>query len=184
MSLSRLQPPGLSHLFPPIPIPFPFSGFPPRSCFPHCPLLPFLLHFLLFRLFQCGIYRLPFPLRFHMVLNQCAVSISEDGSSSRCVIVLLRIRNASSISTTAFTQPWITPSLFDNTGNPAIVDEWTFGLYQDRGAAEATLTQHWNTWITVSDFQEIAAAGCVLGCTRALQCAASAFLNPTVLCQF
>ncbi|KAF8481712.1 exo-beta-1,3-glucanase [Russula ochroleuca] len=56
-------------------------------------------------------------------------------------------------------EPWITPSLFDNTGNPAIVDEWTFGLYQDRGAAEATLTQHWNTWITVSDFQEIAAAG-------------------------
>ncbi|KAH9987691.1 glycoside hydrolase family 5 protein [Russula vinacea] len=56
-------------------------------------------------------------------------------------------------------EPWITPSLFDGTGNPAIVDEWTFGLYQDRDSAEAILTQHWNTWITESDFQEIAAAG-------------------------
>ena len=56
-------------------------------------------------------------------------------------------------------QPWITPSLFDNTGNPNIVDEWTFGLYQDPGVALATLTQHWHTWITESDFAAIAAAG-------------------------
>ena len=70
-------------------------------------------------------------------------------------------------------QPWITPSLFDNTSNPAIVDEWTFGLYQDRGSAQAILTQHWNTWITESDFQEIAAAGCVLGCAQCAACGIS-----------
>ena len=49
--------------------------------------------------------------------------------------------------------------MFDNTGNPNIVDEWTFGLYQDPGVALATLTQHWHTWITESDFAAIAAAG-------------------------
>ena len=43
-------------------------------------------------------------------------------------------------------QPWITPSLFDNTGNPNIVDEWTFGQLQDRATAQSVLTQHWNTW--------------------------------------
>ncbi|KAI0785373.1 exo-beta-1,3-glucanase [Irpex lacteus] len=56
-------------------------------------------------------------------------------------------------------EPWITPSLFDNTGNANIVDEWTFGQLQDRNTALNTLTQHWNTWITESDFAAIAAAG-------------------------
>ncbi|KAI0094429.1 exo-beta-1,3-glucanase [Irpex rosettiformis] len=56
-------------------------------------------------------------------------------------------------------EPWITPSLFDNTGNPNIVDEWTFGQLQDRNTALNTLTQHWNTWITESDLAAIAAAG-------------------------
>jgi aryl-phospho-beta-D-glucosidase BglC (GH1 family) len=56
-------------------------------------------------------------------------------------------------------EPWITPSLFDETGNPAIVDEWTFGQYQDSNVVRAKLTEHWNTWITESDFEAIAAAG-------------------------
>jgi len=56
-------------------------------------------------------------------------------------------------------EPWITPSLFDATGNPAIIDEWTFGQLQDRGQASATLKNHWDTWITESDFAAIAAAG-------------------------
>jgi len=56
-------------------------------------------------------------------------------------------------------EPWITPSLFDNTGNPNIVDEWTFGQLQDRTTATNALQQHWNTWITESDFASIAAAG-------------------------
>jgi len=58
-------------------------------------------------------------------------------------------------------QPWITPSLFDNTGNKAIIDEWTFGQKQDYNTALAALTQHWDTWITEQDFKDIAAAGLV-----------------------
>ena len=58
-----------------------------------------------------------------------------------------------------FLQPWITPSLFDNTGNPMIIDEWTFCQYQDRDLATATLQTHWDTWITQVDFAAIAAAG-------------------------
>ncbi|KAJ7757809.1 glycoside hydrolase family 5 protein [Mycena maculata] len=56
-------------------------------------------------------------------------------------------------------EPWITPSLFDDTGNPGIVDEWTFSSLQSSPTATATLTNHWNTWITESDFAAIAAAG-------------------------
>ncbi len=56
-------------------------------------------------------------------------------------------------------QPWITPSLFDNTGNNGIVDEWTFAQFQDRSTAQSVLKQHWDTWITEQDFVDIAAAG-------------------------
>ncbi|KAI0299824.1 glycoside hydrolase family 5 protein [Russula brevipes] len=56
-------------------------------------------------------------------------------------------------------EPWITPSLFENTGNPNIVDEWTFGQLQDRNTAQRVLKAHWDSWITESDFAEIAAAG-------------------------
>ncbi|KAK7695059.1 hypothetical protein QCA50_002248 [Cerrena zonata] len=56
-------------------------------------------------------------------------------------------------------EPWITPSLFDGTGNPNIIDEFTFGQFQDRGTATSKLQNHWNTWITESDFSQIAAAG-------------------------
>ncbi|RPD82289.1 exo-beta-1,3-glucanase [Lentinus tigrinus ALCF2SS1-7] len=56
-------------------------------------------------------------------------------------------------------EPWITPSLFDNTGNTAIVDEWTFGQLQNRQTALSALQNHWNTWITEQDFINIAGAG-------------------------
>ncbi|KAI0050559.1 glycoside hydrolase family 5 protein [Auriscalpium vulgare] len=56
-------------------------------------------------------------------------------------------------------EPWITPSLFEGTGNTAIVDEWTFGQLQSRSTALAKLQNHWNTWITEADFAAIAAAG-------------------------
>ncbi|KAK7032141.1 hypothetical protein VNI00_013315 [Paramarasmius palmivorus] len=56
-------------------------------------------------------------------------------------------------------EPWITPSLFDNTGNPDIVDEFTFGQLQDRQVAEEALKAHWDTFITEADFEAIAAAG-------------------------
>ncbi|KIM88860.1 glycoside hydrolase family 5 protein [Piloderma croceum F 1598] len=56
-------------------------------------------------------------------------------------------------------EPWITPSIFDNTGNSKIVDEYTFCKLQSKATAESILKQHWDTWITESDFQAIAAAG-------------------------
>jgi glucan 1,3-beta-glucosidase len=56
-------------------------------------------------------------------------------------------------------QPWITPSMFDNTGNNGIVDEYTFGQYQDYNTASSALQQHWATWYTEQDFIEMAAAG-------------------------
>ncbi|WVR07519.1 hypothetical protein IAU60_004561 [Kwoniella sp. DSM 27419] len=56
-------------------------------------------------------------------------------------------------------EPFITPSLFEKTGNDAIVDEYTFGWMQDKATAQAALVDHWNTWITEDDFAQIAAAG-------------------------
>ncbi|KAI0309518.1 glycoside hydrolase superfamily, partial [Amylostereum chailletii] len=53
-------------------------------------------------------------------------------------------------------EPWLTPSLFDNAGNAAIVDEYTFGQYQDPAIARAALKAHWDTWITEADFAQIA----------------------------
>ena len=41
------------------------------------------------------------------------------------------------------------------------MDEWTFGQYQNHNTALNTLRNHWNTWITESDFAAIAAAGLV-----------------------
>ena len=55
-------------------------------------------------------------------------------------------------------QPWITPSVFTNTGNTSIVDEYTFGQMQDGDTALAALTQHWETWYTEDDFKNISAA--------------------------
>ncbi|KAG6817924.1 hypothetical protein H0H87_012392 [Tephrocybe sp. NHM501043] len=56
-------------------------------------------------------------------------------------------------------EPWITPSLFDNTGDSRIIDEYTFGQYQDHAKALKVLQNHWNTWITEDDFKAISAAG-------------------------
>lgn len=56
-------------------------------------------------------------------------------------------------------QPWITPSIFENTNNSDIVDEYTFGQMQDPDEALQVLQSHWATWITEDDFQAISAAG-------------------------
>ncbi|KAI0334103.1 glycoside hydrolase family 5 protein [Cubamyces sp. BRFM 1775] len=56
-------------------------------------------------------------------------------------------------------EPWITPSLFDNTGDDGIVDEWTFAQYQDHNTTVSTLQNHWDTFITEQDFVDIANAG-------------------------
>ena len=72
----------------------------------------------------------------------------------------------SPISVTAYVQPWITPSLFEETGNSLVVDEWTYGQYQDPNVARAKLVQHWETWITEDDFGAIAGAGWVLSASK------------------
>lgn len=54
-------------------------------------------------------------------------------------------------------EPWITPSLFDNTGDSRVIDEWTFGQYASN--AYNRLQNHWATFYTESDFAQIAAAG-------------------------
>ncbi|TFK72886.1 glycoside hydrolase family 5 protein [Pluteus cervinus] len=56
-------------------------------------------------------------------------------------------------------EPWITPSIFQNTGNDNVVDEFTFGSLLDGQTASSTLEQHWATWITEDDFIAISAAG-------------------------
>lgn len=56
-------------------------------------------------------------------------------------------------------KPWITPSIFANTNNSDIVDEYTFGQMQDPTVALDVLEHHWNTWITEDDFAAISAAG-------------------------
>lgn len=54
-------------------------------------------------------------------------------------------------------EPWITPSLYDDTNDSRVIDEWTFGQYvSDAGSR---LESHWKTFITESDFSQIAAAG-------------------------
>ncbi|EJD06576.1 glycoside hydrolase family 5 protein [Fomitiporia mediterranea MF3/22] len=56
-------------------------------------------------------------------------------------------------------EPWITPSIFENTGNDDIIDEFTFGQHLNSSYAQQVLQQHWNTWITEDDFKAIRAAG-------------------------
>jgi glucan 1,3-beta-glucosidase len=55
----------------------------------------------------------------------------------------------------------MTPSLFVPLNDDRIVDEYTFGQYQDYDTAHAALVNHWDTWITLSDFQAIKDAGSV-----------------------
>ncbi|PPQ95225.1 hypothetical protein CVT26_014916 [Gymnopilus dilepis] len=61
--------------------------------------------------------------------------------------------------TSTSVQPWITPSVFESTGNTNIVDEFTLGQLLDPQTAQNILTNHWETWITEDDFAQIAAAG-------------------------
>ncbi|KAH9973186.1 glycoside hydrolase family 5 protein [Lactifluus volemus] len=63
-------------------------------------------------------------------------------------------------------EPWITPSLFDNTNDSRIVDEWTFGQYQDYAVARETLVNHWNTWITETTLRKSQVLGARLNHVR------------------
>ncbi|KAH8700381.1 putative exo-beta-1,3-glucanase [Talaromyces proteolyticus] len=55
-------------------------------------------------------------------------------------------------------EPWITPSIFEKGGDAA-VDEWTLTQCLGKDGAQSLLSQHWNTFITAADFQQISAAG-------------------------
>lgn len=57
-------------------------------------------------------------------------------------------------------EPWITPSIFQPWANGGgVVDEYTFTQKLGKSAAQNQLQNHWNTWITEADFQEIASFG-------------------------
>lgn len=57
-------------------------------------------------------------------------------------------------------EPWITPSIFEQlASNPAVKDEYTYTQALGKGEAYRRLSQHWNTWITQDDFNQIARAG-------------------------
>ncbi|KAF8808719.1 glycoside hydrolase [Phlegmacium glaucopus] len=56
-------------------------------------------------------------------------------------------------------EPWITPSIFENTNNDNVLDEFTLGQLVDQKTALTMLEQHWDTWITEDDFKAISAAG-------------------------
>ena len=56
-------------------------------------------------------------------------------------------------------QPWITPGIFEDTGNDDIVDEYTFGQLLNSSYAQNILQRHWDTWIIEDDFKAIKAAG-------------------------
>lgn len=57
-------------------------------------------------------------------------------------------------------EPWITPSIFsDWADSTTVVDEYTYTQTLGKTEAESRLTAHWNSWITQSDFNQIAAAG-------------------------
>lgn len=57
-------------------------------------------------------------------------------------------------------EPWITPSIFQPwADNQLVVDEWTLCETLGPDQALTTLQNHWNTWITQDDFNQIAALG-------------------------
>jgi glucan 1,3-beta-glucosidase len=43
--------------------------------------------------------------------------------------------------------------MFEETGNDAIVDEFTYGQYQDRVVAQTKLRNHWSTFYSEDDFR-------------------------------
>ena len=56
-------------------------------------------------------------------------------------------------------EPWITPSVFDQTNDDRIVDEFTFGQYLDPDTANRFIQNHLDGFISKQDFIDIKAAG-------------------------
>lgn len=67
---------------------------------------------------------------------------------------------------------WITPSIFQNLDG-SVVDEWT--LCEKVPNASDILRKHWDSWVSLQDFQKIKEAGfntvripigCMVVCSR------------------
>lgn len=56
-------------------------------------------------------------------------------------------------------EPWITPSIFTDTGDDNVVDEYTYGAKYGAVEAASRLKNHWDTWITEDDFSTISSYG-------------------------
>lgn len=57
-------------------------------------------------------------------------------------------------------EPWITPSIFQEwSSTRTVVDEYTYTQTLGKNEASSRLNNHWKTWITQNDFNQIAAAG-------------------------
>lgn len=54
-------------------------------------------------------------------------------------------------------EPWITPSIFSVGNN--VVDEYTYTQALGKAQAQTNLENHWKTWITQDDINQIAKAG-------------------------
>ncbi|CAI7598826.1 unnamed protein product [Penicillium glandicola] len=55
-------------------------------------------------------------------------------------------------------EPWITPSIFDAAGDAA-VDEWSLCEILGADECRSVLSQHWSSFITADDLNQIAGAG-------------------------
>jgi glucan 1,3-beta-glucosidase len=55
-------------------------------------------------------------------------------------------------------EPWITPSIFDAVGDAA-VDEWSLCGTVGADQCRSLLAEHWSTFITADDFNQIASTG-------------------------
>ena len=57
-------------------------------------------------------------------------------------------------------EPWITPSIFSEWADgTSVVDEYTYCQTLGSSEAYSRLSNHWNTWITQDDFNQIAHVG-------------------------
>jgi glucan 1,3-beta-glucosidase len=55
---------------------------------------------------------------------------------------------------------FLKPSLYASAEDPRVVDQWTFCLYTKNVSSKANLLkEHWETWVTKSDIQELAEYG-------------------------
>lgn len=56
-------------------------------------------------------------------------------------------------------EDFITPHIYESTGDSRVIDEWSMGKYVDHDKAAGILTDHYNNFITEDDFSEIASYG-------------------------